>query len=130
MINTWIYRTLTEQQRETQKKLAEELSISPLLSQLLVQRDILTFEDARSFFRPDLSNLHDPFLMADMHNAVNRLTKAMQNNEKILIYGDYDVDGTTSVALVYKFLMQFYNNIEFLYSRSLQRRIWNFRSGY
>jgi len=113
MINTWIFRTLTEQQRETQTKLAEELSISPLLSQLLVQRDILTFEDARNFFRPDLSNLHDPFLMADMHLAVNRLTKAMQNNEKILIYGDYDVDGTTSVALVYKFLKQFYTNVDF-----------------
>jgi len=113
MINTWIYRTLTEQQRETQNKLAEELSISPILSQLLVQRDILTFEEARSFFRPDLSNLHDPFLMADMHNAVNRLTKAMQKNEKILIYGDYDVDGTTSVALVYKFLKQFYRNVDF-----------------
>lgn len=113
MINTWIYRTLTEQQRETQNKLAEELSISPILSQLLVQRDILTFEEARSFFRPDLSNLHDPFLMADMHNAVNRLTKAMQKNEKILIYGDYDVDGTTSVALVYKFLKQFYRNVAF-----------------
>ncbi len=113
MINTWIYRTLTEQQIEIQKKLADELSINPLLSQLLVQRDILTFEDARSFFRPDLSNLHDPFLMADMDKAVNRLTKAMQNNEKILIYGDYDVDGTTSVALVYKFLNQFYTNVDF-----------------
>jgi len=113
MINTWIYRTLTEQQIEIQKKLADELSINPLLSQLLVQRDILTFEDARSFFRPDLGNLHDPFLMADMDKAVNRLTKAMQNNEKILIYGDYDVDGTTSVALVYKFLNQFYTNVDF-----------------
>jgi len=113
MINTWIYRTLTEQQIEIQNELAEELSISPLLSQLLVQRDILTFEDSRSFFRPDLCNLHDPFLMADMDKAVNRLTKAMQSNEKILIYGDYDVDGTTSVALVYKFLKQFYSNVEF-----------------
>jgi single-stranded-DNA-specific exonuclease len=113
MINNWIYRTLTEQQRETQKNLAEELSISPLLAQLLVQRDILTFEDARSFFRPDLSNLHDPFLMADMDTAVKRLTKAMKHNEKILVYGDYDVDGTTSVALVYKFLKQFYSNIDF-----------------
>lgn len=113
MINTWIYRTLTEQQIEIQNKLAEELSISPLLSQLLVQRDILTFEDARSFFRPDLGNLHDPFLMIDMDKAVNRLTKAMQSNEKILIYGDYDVDGTTSVALVYKFLKQFYSNVDF-----------------
>ncbi len=113
MINTWIYRSLTEQQIEIQNKLAEELSISPVLAQLLVQRDILNYEDARSFFRPDLSNLHDPFLMADMEVAVIRLTKAMRRNEKILIYGDYDVDGTTSVALVYKFLKQFYSNIEF-----------------
>ena len=113
MINIWYYRTLTEQQIEIQKRLAEELSISPILSQLLVQRDILTFEDARSFFRPDLSDLHDPFLMADMQNAVNRLTLAMKRNEKILVYGDYDVDGTTSVSLVYKFLKQFYSNIDF-----------------
>ncbi|MDD4970062.1 MAG: single-stranded-DNA-specific exonuclease RecJ [Paludibacter sp.] len=113
MINIWYYRTLTEQQIEVQKKLAEELSISPILSQLLVQRDILTFEDARSFFRPDLSDLHDPFLMADMQNAVNRLTLAMEKNEKILVYGDYDVDGTTSVSLVYKFLKQFYSNVDF-----------------
>ena len=113
MINTWIYQQLTEQQIETRNKLAEELSISPVLAQLLVQREITSYDEARSFFRPDLSDLHDPFLMADMHNAVNRLTKAMQKNEKILIYGDYDVDGTTSVALVYKFLKQFYANLEF-----------------
>ena len=113
MINTWIYRSLNEQQIEIQNKLAEELSINPILAQLLVQRDIVTFDDARSFFRPDLNDLHDPFLMADMQNAVNRLTKAMQKNEKILVYGDYDVDGTTSVALVYKFLKQFYSNIDF-----------------
>jgi len=113
MINKWIYRTLSEQQIETQNKLAEELSISPVLAQLLVQRDIHTFDDARSFFRPDLANLHDPFLMADMDKAVERLTKAMRHNEKILIYGDYDVDGTTSVSLVYKFLQQFYSNIDF-----------------
>lgn len=113
MINKWIYRSLTEQQIDIQNKLAEDLSISPILAQLLVQREIFTFDEARSFFRPDLADLHDPFLMKDMDVAVERLTKAMQNNEKILIYGDYDVDGTTSVALVYKFLMQFYNNIEF-----------------
>ena len=113
MINKWIYRTLSEQQIETQNKLAEELSINPVLAQLLVQRDICSFDDARSFFCPDLANLHDPFLMADMDNAVKRLTKAMRHNEKILIYGDYDVDGTTSVALVYKFLKQFYSNVDF-----------------
>jgi len=113
MINKWIYRSLNKQQIEIQTKLAEELSISPLLSMLLVQRDIFTFEDARSFFRPDLTNLHDPFLMTDMKKAVNRLTLAMQRNEKILIYGDYDVDGTTSVALVFKFLKQYYANVDF-----------------
>jgi single-stranded-DNA-specific exonuclease len=113
MINKWIYQSLNEQQKEIQKKLADELSISPILAQLLVQREIYTFEDARSFFRPDLAELHDPFLMADMDKAVDRLTAAMQNNEKILIYGDYDVDGTTSVSLVYKFLKQFYSNVGF-----------------
>lgn len=113
MINTWIYKKLTEEQIEIQNKLAEELSISPTLTKLLVQRNILSFESARRFFRPDLGDLHDPFLMADMQKAVDRLTKAMQKNEKILIYGDYDVDGTTSVALVYKFLNQFYTNIGF-----------------
>ena len=113
MINIWNYRNLTGQQIEIQKQLSEELSISPILSQLLVQRDILTYDDARSFFRPDLSDLHDPFLMADMQKAVDRLTLAMKRNEKILVYGDYDVDGTTSVSLVYKFLKQFYSNIDF-----------------
>jgi len=113
MINIWNYRNLTEQQIEIQKRLSEELSISPILSQLLVQRDILTYEDARSFFRPDLSDLHDPFLMADMQKAEDRLTVAMKRNEKILVYGDYDVDGTTSVSLVYKFLKQFYSNVDF-----------------
>ncbi len=113
MINKWILNALDEQQIEIKNKLAEELSISPILAQLLVQREIYTFDDARNFFRPDLSNLHDPFLMADMDKAVDRLTQAMQNNEKILIYGDYDVDGTTSVSLVYKFLQQFSSNIDF-----------------
>ena len=113
MINIWYFKNLTEQQIEIQKRLTDELSISPILSKLLVQRDILTFEDARSFFRPDLTDLHDPFLMKDMQKAVDRLTLAMKRNEKILIYGDYDVDGTTSVSLVYKFLKQFYSNVDF-----------------
>lgn len=113
MINKWINQSLNEQQKQIQKKLADELSISPILAQLLVQREIYTFEEARSFFRPDLAELHDPFLMADMDKAVDRLTLAMQNNERILIYGDYDVDGTTSVSLVYKFLKQFYQNVGF-----------------
>ena len=113
MINTWIYSELTDEQNEIKNKLANELSISPVLAKLLVQRGIVTFDDARSFFRPDLNDLHDPFLMKDMDKAVERLTKAMQSNEKILIYGDYDVDGTTSVSLVYRFLVRFYSNLEY-----------------
>lgn len=113
MTNKWILNALSNDQIVTKDKLAEELSISPILTQLLVQRGIDTYENARKFFRPDLNDLHDPFLMADMHKAVERLTAAMQRNEKILVYGDYDVDGTTAVALVYKFLKQFYVNVDF-----------------
>lgn len=113
MTNKWITKTLDSQQNTIKKKLAAELNISPVLAQLLVQRDINSFEEARRFFRPDLADLHDPFLMADMDKAVERLTVAIRENEKILIYGDYDVDGTTSVALVYKFLKKFYSNVGF-----------------
>lgn len=113
MTNKWIEKTLDSQQNTTKKKLAAELNISPVLAQLLVQRDIHSFEEARRFFRPSLADLHDPFLMADMEKAVERLTLAIQENEKILIYGDYDVDGTTSVALVFKFLKKFYSNVGF-----------------
>ena len=113
MINKWIYSTLDEQKTNIQNKLAEELSINKVLAKLLVQRGIHTFEEARKFFRPDYSDLHDPFLMADMEKAVERLSKAMRRNEKILVYGDYDVDGTTSVSLVYRFLKNFYSNIDY-----------------
>ena len=101
MINRWNYSNFSEQENEIQNKLAEELSISPVLAQLLVQREIYSFEDARDFFRPDLANLHDPFLMADMDKAVDRLTKAMHSNEKILVYGDYDAVSYTHLD-VYK----------------------------
>ncbi len=94
-------------------ELAKELNIHPILAQLLVQRGITTFNQAKDFFRPTLSNLHDPFLMNDMEKAVIRIEKAIQNKEKILIYGDYDVDGTTAVALVYSFLNTFYKEIDF-----------------
>jgi len=113
MINKWIFQKQTDEELKQIKTLAEELNISPVLAQLLVQRGITTFEEARVFFRPDLSQLHDPFLMADMDKAVARLSEAMELNEKILIYGDYDVDGTTSVSLVYKFLKQFYDKLDF-----------------
>ena len=83
------------------------------LTNILLQRKIDTFEKAKTFFRPSLEEIHDPFLMKDMDKAVNRLEHAIQNKEKILIYGDYDVDGTTSVALVYSYLKNFYEYLEY-----------------
>lgn len=93
--------------------LRQQLRIHPVLCKLLVQRGIYSFEEARSFFRPSLADLHDPFLMKGMQKAVSRINQAIAGNERILIYGDYDVDGTTSVALVYSFLSMFYSNIDY-----------------
>ncbi|MFP4023471.1 MAG: single-stranded-DNA-specific exonuclease RecJ [Thiohalospira sp.] len=93
------------------QKLAKELNIEPVLANLLVQRGVKTFEQSKAFFRPSLDNLYDPFLMKDMNLAIERIEKAIHNNENILIYGDYDVDGTTSVALVYTFLKSIYPNV-------------------
>lgn len=90
----------------TAAMLAAALRISPVLANLLVQRGIDTLEKAKKFFNPQLSDLHDPFLMKDMDKAVERVERAVRNREKIMVYGDYDVDGTTAVALVYKFLRQ------------------------
>ena len=87
--------------------------MSPILADLLIQRGIKTESAAKRFFRPMLNELIDPFLMNDMDVAVDRLNDAMGRKEKILVYGDYDVDGCTAVALVYKFLQQFYSNIEY-----------------
>ncbi len=97
------------------KSLSESLGIDEILAILLVQRGITNFDEAKNFFRPSLSQLHDPFLMKDMDKAVDRLQKAMSDGEKILIYGDYDVDGTTAVALIYTYLKNFVNKkkIEF-----------------
>lgn len=94
-------------------QLASQLNINKILADLLVQRGIATFEEARLFFRPSYNDLHDPFLMKDMDKAISRIEQAIQSKEKILIYGDYDVDGTTSVALVYSFLRSFYPNIDY-----------------
>ncbi len=94
-------------------ELQQSLQIDEVLAQLLVNRDIHTFEEARYFFRPDLGHLHDPFLMKDMEQAILRIEKAIAANEKILVYGDYDVDGTTSVALVYSFLKKYHPEIDF-----------------
>jgi single-stranded-DNA-specific exonuclease len=94
-------------------RLCQELSIDENLVQLLVQREITTFEEAHDFFRPSLENLHDPFLMKDMDKGILRIEEAFKNKEHILIYGDYDVDGTTAVALVYTFLKEHYDEIDF-----------------
>ncbi|MBQ7576279.1 MAG: single-stranded-DNA-specific exonuclease RecJ [Bacteroidales bacterium] len=95
------------------RQLSQELGIDQVLSNLLVQRGIDTFAKAREFFRPDLSMLHDPFLMKDMEQAVERLHNAVEGKERIMIYGDYDVDGTTAVSLVYSFLREFTTLLEY-----------------
>ena len=99
--------------RQTVKQLSFELGVDPVLAELLVQRGVCTFHQARSFFRPDLADLHDPFLMTDMDKAVERVHQAVITGEKILVYGDYDVDGTTAVSLVYSFLRRLTRNIDF-----------------
>ncbi|MGZ3933038.1 MAG: single-stranded-DNA-specific exonuclease RecJ, partial [Bacteroidia bacterium] len=86
--------------------LQEALNTDKTISSLLLQRGISSFDEAKAFFRPDLSNLHNPFLMKDMDRAIDRINSALQRNEKILVFGDYDVDGTTAVAAVYSFLKQ------------------------
>ncbi len=113
MSHKWNYQPLTQEQKEASLNLSGELGINPILGDLLVQRGIETAAEARKFFRPQLQDLHDPFLMKDMDVAVDRLNQAMGRKERILIYGDYDVDGTTAVALVYKFIQQFYSNIDY-----------------
>ncbi|MES2448615.1 MAG: single-stranded-DNA-specific exonuclease RecJ [Bacteroidota bacterium] len=99
--------------KEISENLANELNIDACLAQVLVQRGITNFEDARYFFRPTLTQLHDPFLMKDMEQAIARITLALQNGERIMVYGDYDVDGTTAVALTYSFFSQFTSEIAY-----------------
>ena len=95
------------------RQLSSELGVDPVLAELLVQRGVRTFEQARSFFRPNLDDLHDPFLMTDMEKAVSRVHDAVVSGEKILVYGDYDVDGTTAVSLVYSFLRKLTRSVDF-----------------
>ena len=109
----WNYTPPTEDRIRAAKELAEKIGMSPILADLLIQRGIKTESAAKRFFRPMLSELIDPFLMNDMDVAVDRLNDAMGRKEPILVYGDYDVDGCTAVALVYKFLLQFYSNIDY-----------------
>ena len=113
MNHKWNYASITPEQAELSLSLAKELGISPILGKILVMRGITKVAEAKKFFRPQLPDLYDPYLMKDMDVAVDRLNKAMGRKERILIYGDYDVDGTTAVALVYKFIQQFYSNIDY-----------------
>lgn len=112
MDNIWIVNT-NDKNDKVVAQLAKQLGIEEVLCKILVDRGIDNFEKAKSFFRPSLGELHDPYLMKDMEKAVHRLEKALDANEKILIYGDYDVDGTTSVALVYNFLSAYSKNLGF-----------------
>ena len=113
MSYVWEYNELTEADQSTAQSLADSLGINPVMGTLLVNRGIRTVEEARRFFRPQLTNLLDPFLFRDMQKAVDRLNEALGKKERILVYGDYDVDGCTAVALVYRFLQQYYSNIDY-----------------
>ena len=109
----WNYEAPDAATAEAEAELANALGIHATLGKLLFDRGITTVQQARHFFRPQLSELHDPFLMDDMQTAVDRLNKAMGRKERIMVYGDYDVDGCTAVALVYKFLQQYYSNVDY-----------------
>ncbi|MBP1540578.1 MAG: single-stranded-DNA-specific exonuclease RecJ [Prevotella sp.] len=109
----WNYEPPTSERQQAAKELSEKIGMSPVLAGLLIQRGIRTESAAKRFFRPMLNELIDPFLMNDMDVAVDRLNDAMGRKERIMVYGDYDVDGCTAVALVYKFLQQFYSNIDY-----------------
>ena len=113
MTKRWCLKTHTEEEKRALEMLTGELKLNPIISQLLVQRGLITVDGVKNYFKPNLSNLHDPFLMPDMHKAVKRLNKALGNNEKILIYGDYDVDGTSAVSLVYRFLRPYSTMLDY-----------------
>lgn len=111
MEKRWLYKEIPPEEKVEQ--LSQVININKTLSAILIQRGVADFETAKNFFRPSLSHLHDPFLMKDMDKAVARLHQAFERKEKILVYGDYDVDGTTSVSLVFSYLRTFYADCEF-----------------
>ena len=111
MEKRWVIKE--ESNSKTITELSESINVSPQIADLLIKRGIDNFEKAKSFFRPSLDEIHDPFLMLNMQAAVDRIELAFQNSEKILIYGDYDVDGTTAVALVYSFFKNYYEELDF-----------------
>ena len=109
----WKHFQPTDEQAKRAEHLAGMLNLHPVIGTLLVERGVETVEEAKQFFRPQLTHLHDPFLFKDMKAAINRLNEALGRKERILVYGDYDVDGVTAVALVYKFLHQYCTNIDY-----------------
>ncbi|MDA9563972.1 single-stranded-DNA-specific exonuclease RecJ [Flavobacteriales bacterium] len=109
--NRWTLKQSGDDQLVT--ALANELTITPTLANILIQRGVNTFEKARTFFRPTLEQLHDPYLMKDMDRAISRIEHAMGDGERILIYGDYDVDGTTAVSLVFSYFSNIYDNLDY-----------------
>ena len=111
MENLWTLKPIPD--AKVVSSLQESLGVAPIIATLLAQRGINTFEEAKQFFRPQLSDLNDPFLMKDMDLAVNRLHTAISGNEKVLVYGDYDVDGTTAVSLMYLFLKNKCSHVEY-----------------
>lgn len=113
MNHQWKYQSPTPETKEAAKYLAEQTGLSPILGLLLLRRGIRTPQDAKKFFHPQLTDLYDPFMMKDMDRAVARVNEAIGMKEKILVYGDYDVDGCTAVTLVYKFLHSFYSNVDY-----------------
>ena len=113
MNQRWDYQSPTPEQTEESRQLADELGLHPTLARFLIERGIYKAEEAHAFFHPQLTQLHDPFLMKDMDRAVDRLNQALGRKERIMVFGDYDVDGTTAVALVYNFLRQYSSNLEY-----------------
>ena len=113
MTRKWNCLPLTKQQSQQAHELHEKCGVEEAVAELLIRRGVCDSQGAEKFFNPSLADLHDPFLMPDMEKAVNRLNKAMGAKERIMVYGDYDVDGTTAVALVYKYLQNYYSNIEY-----------------
>ncbi len=113
MIRKWHYIPLTLRQQKEAEALSRHCGDNDAVAELLLRRDVHEPKDADGFFAPSIDDLHDPFLMQDMDKAVNRLNQAMGTKQRIMVYGDYDVDGTTAVALVYKYLQNYYSNIEY-----------------
>ncbi len=113
MTSRWNYLPLSAEEQKLESELGRRFASVAPISELLVQRGIGSVAEAEKFFHPSLRDLHDPFLMPDMDKAVERLNRAMGSKERIMVYGDYDVDGTTAVSLVYRYLQNFYSEIEY-----------------